>query len=70
MGFGIPLDAWLRGPLRDWAEALLDKNRLHHENFLEPNIINQKWNEHLSGRRNWQSELWNVLMFQSWLEKE
>ncbi len=70
MGFGIPLDIWLRGPLRDWAETLLDKTRLKNECFLEPSLVEKKWREHLSGARNWQSELWNVLMFQSWLEKE
>ncbi len=68
-GFGIPLDAWLRGPLRDWAEALLDESRLRNEGFLRPDPIRQKWLEHLSGRRNWQHWLWNVLMFQSWREK-
>ena len=66
-GFSIPLDAWLRGPLRDWAEALLDERRLQEEGFLHPAVVRQKWNEHLSGRRNWQYLLWNVLMFQAWL---
>lgn len=67
-GFGIPLDSWLRGPLRGWAEALLDEPRLRREGFLDPRPIRQKWLEHLSGRRNWQHWLWNVLMFQAWRE--
>ena len=68
-GFGIPLDAWLRGPLREWAEALLDEQRLRSEGYLRPEPIREKWREHLSGRRNWQHWLWNVLMFQAWRER-
>jgi asparagine synthase (glutamine-hydrolysing) len=70
MGFGIPLGSWLHGPMRDWAEALLDENRLRQEGFFRPETIRQKWNDHLSGRGAWQYHLWDILMFQLWLEHQ
>ena len=67
-GFAVPIDAWLRDPLRTWAGALLEPQRLRDEGFFSPEIILQKWQEHLSGQHNWQYLLWDILMFQAWLE--
>jgi len=66
MGFGVPIDRWLRGPLRDWAEDLLDTRKLAADGLFRPKIIERTWRAHLSGGRNFQYPLWVVLMFQMW----
>ena len=70
MGFEVPIGDWLRGPLRDWAEDLLDETRLRDQGYLKPAPIRKKWREHLSGHLNWQYAIWTILMFQSWLETQ
>lgn len=70
MGFGIPLHDWLRGSLRDWAEALLDENTLIQQGFFHPTPIRLMWKEHLSGMYNHQHQLWDILIFQAWLETQ
>lgn len=69
-GFALPIEQWLRGPLVDWAESLIDKSRLDSESYFDSDVVHRKWSEHKSGKRNWQTEIWNVLMFQAWLERE
>lgn len=66
MGFGVPLGAWLRGPLRAWAEELLDEKALRDEGTFDAQIIRTRWNEHLAGRRPWEFHLWDLLMYRAW----
>lgn len=69
MGFGVPIGDWLRGPLREWAEELLNRKNIEGQGYLNAELIQKKWQEHLSGKHNWQYHLWNILIFQSWHEK-
>lgn len=69
-GFSVPLSDWLRGPLRDWAEALLDENRLSSEGYFHAEPIRKVWKSHLSSKRDHSRKLWNIIMFQAWLEQE
>ena len=67
-GFGAPIDTWLKDGLRDWAEALLAPDRIRDKGHFNDEVISRKWNESMSGSRNWLAHLWPVLMFQAWEE--
>jgi len=67
-GFAVPLDEWLRGPLKGWAESLLARDKIKKQDFFDVVTLTRLWREHQSGVRNWSAVLWNVLMFQQWLE--
>ena len=66
MGFAVPLAAWLRGPLREWAEDLLSERSLRSSGYLNPEPVRKRWEQHLSGKGDWQDQLWDVLMFEAW----
>jgi asparagine synthase (glutamine-hydrolysing) len=67
MGFGVPVAQWIRGPLRDWAEALLSEDRLRREGFLNPTVVRDRWRRHLARASDEGDALWHILMFQAWL---
>jgi asparagine synthase (glutamine-hydrolysing) len=68
-GFAIPVDAWLRGPLREWAEELLSERRLEEQGLLDARPVRARWRQHVEARHNWRDSLWLVLMFQAWMER-
>ena len=61
--------AWLRGPLKQWAEELIDPKRIERDGYFNSSLVQKKWKEHLSGKKNWENLLWNILIFQLWLNK-
>jgi len=66
-GFGVPIEQWLRGELRDWARDLLSADTIKRDGFFDPAVVTRYLDEHVSGRRSWATQLWTVLMFQAWL---
>ncbi len=67
MGFSVPIGAWLRGPLKEWAADLISTDRINSQGIYNAKFIDKIWSEHQSGKKNWEYQLWNVLMFQHWL---
>ncbi len=67
-GFSMPIGEWLRGPLKHWAEGLLEESSLLQQGYLNPKMVLEKWGEHIRGERNWSREIWAILMFQQWLQ--
>lgn len=70
MGFAVPLETWLRGPLKDWGNAVLDPTRLNNDGFFNVDAVRKKWSEHISGKRNWHYQLWDIIVFNEWLDEQ
>lgn len=66
MGFGVPIEYWLKGPLSDWADNLLDEEELNKQGFFDSALVQKMWNEHKEGKRRWHVQLWRLLIFQMW----
>ncbi|MDC6457768.1 asparagine synthase (glutamine-hydrolyzing) [Alphaproteobacteria bacterium] len=69
MGFSVPIGNWLKGELRDWADSLINASRINAEGVFDATIVQEKWDEHLSGKKNWENQLWTILMFQAWKDE-
>jgi asparagine synthase (glutamine-hydrolysing) len=69
-GFAIPVGTWVKGPLRPWAEELLDPSAMRADGWLDPDIVQRRWSDHLSGRRDSTPAIWSILMFQAWLRSQ
>ena len=69
-GFAIPVGEWIKGPLRPWAEELLDPVRMNEEGWFDSALIQRRWQDHIAGRREFTAALWAVLMFQAWLREQ
>ena len=69
MGFGVPIDAWLRGPLKEWAEDMLSPDRLKRTGLVRSQPVQEKWHEHIAGKQNWHYLLWDILMLECWHEE-
>ncbi len=69
-GFAIPVGQWIKGPLRPWAEELLDRTRISQEGWFDPDIVQRRWRDHVDGRRDSTAALWGILMFQAWLREQ
>ena len=69
-GFGVPIGEWLRGPLREWAESLLQRSKLEEQGLLNVDLVHKYWNEHLQGDNDWTGRVWSILVFQAWLKTQ